>query len=63
MVPHVLVAAIVASLPAAAAMWAVGVGFARNVALLGAGLLAVRVAWRYQPAPEATPAPEAVLAG
>jgi len=28
--------------------WAVGVGFARNVALLGAGLLAVRAAWRYR---------------
>ena len=42
--------------------WAVGVGFARNVALLAAGLLAVRVAWRYQPDPEATPDPEAALA-
>jgi hypothetical protein len=28
--------------------WAVGVGTARNLALLGAGLLAVRAAWRYE---------------
>lgn len=27
--------------------WAVAVGFARNLALLGAGLLATQVAWRY----------------
>jgi hypothetical protein len=30
--------------------WAVGVGVTRNLALLAAGLLAVRVAWRYEPA-------------
>lgn len=35
MVPHVLVAAIVASLPAAAAMWAVGVGFGVAVWVVG----------------------------
>ena len=39
--------------------WAVAVGFARNLALLGAGLLAVRVAWRYQPAPDPDSAPDA----
>lgn len=46
--------------------WAVGVGFARNMALLGAGLLAVRAAWRYEPpgAPTAptAPAPATALA-
>jgi len=41
--------------------WAVGVGFARNVALLGAGLLAVRVAWRFRSPPEADPASEPAI--
>ena len=36
--------------------WAVG-ALVRNLALLGAGLLAVRTAWRYQPAPDLAPEP------
>jgi hypothetical protein len=43
--------------------WAVGIGFARNLALLGAGLLAVRVAWRFQPAPAPEPEPSVSATG
>ena len=37
--------------------WAVGVALVRNLALLGAGLLAVRTSWRYQGAPDLAPEP------